>query len=310
MHILIAGGTGLIGQALIRQLLLQGHEVTILSRNPQKLEAEMPGVSLLKWDGRSSKGWGHIIEETDAVINLAGASIAGEGLLNIVTQRWNRENKRRIQQSRVNAGQAIVQAIEAADNKPQVLVQASAVGYYGPRDSEDVAEGSPPGTDYLAQVCVDWENCTKAVEEMGVRRVVIRTGLILTEDGGILPIMLLPFRLFVGGPVGSGKQGVSWIHMQDEVQAIIYLIENETAQGVYNLTAPKPVTYAEFGKTAGKVMKRPSFIPVPSFALKMVLGEKSMLVLDGQRVVPSRLLEAGFNFRFAELQPALQNLLA
>ena len=310
MHILMSGGTGLIGQALTKELLAQGHQVTILSRSPQKYEAAMPGATLVKWDGRTSAGWGHLLEGTQAVINLAGTSIAGDGLTGILSRRWGAEYKRSIDQSRIDAGQAIVQAVAMAEKKPRVLVQASAVGYYGPRGNEDVTEDSPSGTDFLAQVCVHWENSTKPVEEMGVRRVITRTGLILTEEGGILPIMLLPFRMFVGGPVGSGRQVVSWIHMQDEVQAILHLLENETAHGVYNLTAPKPVTYAEFGKTAGQVMRRPSFVPVPGFALKLVLGEKSMLVLEGQRVIPARLLASGYNFSYSELEPALQELLA
>lgn len=310
MKILIAGGTGLIGQAVSKELLAKGHQVAILSRNPGKHESDMPGVTFFKWDGRSPDGWGHVMESIDAVINLAGASIGGDGLFEIFSKRWNKENKQRILQSRVDAGQAIVQAVEAAKNKPKVLLQASAVGYYGPRGSEDVQESDGPGDDFLAQVCVAWENSTREVEEMGVRHVVLRIGLILSKKGGILPIMLLPFRMFVGGPLGSGRQEISWIHMQDEVQAILFLLENETTHDAYNLTAPHPVNYKVFSKIAGRVMKRPSFIPVPGFALNIVLGEKAMLVLKGQRVIPSRLLEAGYSFSFTDLEPALRKLLA
>jgi uncharacterized protein (TIGR01777 family) len=309
MRILMTGGTGLIGQALTKELLAKGHQVTILSRSPQKHQGEIPGATLVKWDGRTPEGWGHLIEETDTVINLAGASIAGEGLGGILTQRWSDDIKQRIRQSRLNAGQAIVQAIEAATSKPRVLVQSSAVGYYGPRGSEAVAEDSPPGDDYLAKVCVDWEDSTQAVEALGVRRIIIRTGLVMTEEGGILPMMLLPFRLFVGGPLGSGQQGIAWIHIRDEVSAIIYLLENEAAQGAYNLTAPNPVNSTQFGKTAGKVLGRPSYFPTPGFALKLALGEKATLVLDGQHAVPTRLLETGYKFAFSDLEMALNDLL-
>jgi len=310
MRILITGGTGLLGQTLVDELATKGHQVTILSRDPRQFQDAMPGVELVRWDGRTTKGWGHLIETSDAVINLAGASISGEGFGKIIAQRWNDESKQRIRQSRLDVGLALVQAIEAAEKKPRILVQASAVGYYGPRDNDDVSEDSPPGGDFLAQVCVDWENSTAPVEAMGVRRAIIRTGLVLTAEGGILPTMLLPFRLFVGGPLGSGRQNVPWIHIQDEVQAIIYLLENDGVQGAYNLSAPNPVTYKQFGKIAGKVMKRPSFFPVPSFALKLVLGEKSILVLDGQRAVPTRLLAAGYDFAYSDLEAALRDLLS
>jgi uncharacterized protein (TIGR01777 family) len=310
MHVLITGGTGLIGWALSGELLKKGHQVTILSRNPQQHQAAMPGVKMVKWNGRTPEGWGHLIESADAVVSLAGASIAGESVSDILTQHWNDESKQRIRQSRLHAGQAIVQAIEAAEKKPRVLLQASAVGYYGPHSSEDVTEASPPGSDFLAQVCLDWENSSKLVETMGVRRVITRTGLVLSKEGGILPIMLLPFRFFAGGPVGSGRQGISWIHIQDEIEAIIYLLENESAQGSYNLCAPTPVTNAQFGKTVGQVLQRPSRIPAPAFALKLLLGEKATLVLDGQLALPTRLLEAGYNFAFTDLEPALRDLLS
>ncbi len=309
MNILMTGGTGLIGRALTKALLANGHQVTILTRNPQKHQNSMPGVKLVQWNGRTPEGWSQLIETADAVINLAGASIAGEGLGGILTQRWSNAVKQRIRQSRTDAGQALVQAIAAAENKPGVLIQASAVGYYGPRGGEDIPENTPPGSDYLAQVCVDWENSTQAVEALGVRRVVIRTGLVLTEEGGILPMMLLPFRLFVGGPIGSGRQGIPWIHIRDEVNAILFLLENKAAQGAYNLSAPHPVTSKQFGKVAGKVLGRPSFFPTPAFALKLALGEKATLVLDGQRAVPNRLVETGFTFAFTDLEKALHTLI-
>ena len=310
MHVLISGGTGFLGQALSETLAAQGHKVTVLSRNPQNYEAAMPGVDFLAWDGRTASGWSQIIETTDAVINLAGASIAGEGLVGIATQRWTAANKNRILQSRLNVGQALVQAIEKAENKPQVLIQASAIGYYGPHGSEDVREDQPPGSNFQAVVPVQWENSTKVVEDWGVRRVIIRTGLVMAPDGGILPIMLLPFRMFAGGPVGSGKQNISWIHVKDEIEAIVFLLNNGEAQGPYNLTAPNPVNYKEFSKIAGRVMNRPSFMHVPGFVIKLALGEKAELVLDGLRAVPDRLLAAGYKFKFTDLEPALRDLLS
>jgi hypothetical protein len=308
MRILISGGTGLIGRALTKALVAKGDQVTILSRSPQKYQAEMADVRLVAWNGSSPEGWGHLIEETDAVINLAGASIAGESMIDILTKRWSRESKGAMLASRFMAGIAITQAIEAAQNKPRVLLQASAVGYYGPHGLEDVAEDSPAGDDFLASICAAWEQSTAAVEALGVRRIIMRTGLVLAGDGGILPMILLPFRLFAGGRMGSGRQGVPWIHIADEIGAILFLLENEAAQGAYNLSAPNPVTNAEFGKVAARVLKRPFFLPTPAFALKLALGEKSTLVLDGQRAVPARLLTAGYPFAFTDLEHALRAL--
>jgi len=308
MKILMTGGTGLIGQSLTKKLLTEGHHVTILSRNPQKYQMTMPDVELVAWNGRFSADWSHLIETTDVVINLAGASIAGESMTDILTKRWSRESKEIMLQSRILAGQAITQAIEAAENKPRLLVQSSAVGYYGPRGLEDVGEDSPVGDDFLAGVCAAWEQSTAPVEAMGVRRIIIRTGLVLDDAGGILPMILLPFRLFAGGKIGSGKQGIPWIHITDEIAAILFLLENEAAQGTYNLSAPNPVTNAEFGKAAAKVLKRPFFLPTPAIALKLALGEKSTLVLDGQRAVPTRLLDAGYTFAFTDLERALREL--
>lgn len=310
MNILITGGTGLIGRALSTALLDDGHSVTVLTRDPEKRRGGLPsGVIPVRWDGHSPEGWSHLIDETDAVINLAGQSIAGESLLAILTRRWTEEQKNRIKQSRVDAGQALVAAIRMAKKKPGVFIQASAVGYYGPRGNEDVPESAEAGTDYLADVCRAWEDSTLEVEQMGIRRAIIRLGLVFAPIGGILPIMLLPFRLFVGGPLGTGKQIVSWIHIQDLVHAFRFLLENQDAFGAFNLSTPNPVSNAEFGRIAGRVMHRPYWIPVPSFVLKLVLGEKSSLVLGSQRIIPQRLLETGYEYKFAELDRALEDLL-
>ena len=291
-------------------MLADGHHVTVLTRNPEKRKALLPSsVVPVKWDGHSPEFWAHLIEDTDAVINLAGQSIAGESLSAILTRRWTEDQKNRIKQSRVGAGQTLVAAITAAKKKPCVFIQSSAVGYYGPRGDEQIPESTEAGTDFLAEVCRAWENSTAEVESMGVRRVIIHTGLVLAAKGGILPMMLLPFRLFAGGPIGGGEQVISWIHIQDQVNAVRFLLENQDARGAFNLSAPHPVTNAEFGRIAGRVLGRPYWIPVPGFAIKLVLGEKGLLVLDGQRTVPQRLLEAGYEFKFSELEGALEDLL-
>lgn len=305
MRIIITGGTGLIGGKLVESLTAEQHEVLVLSRNPEKYTFPT-GARGVKWNGRTPEGWGHLVNETDAIINLAGENISGTGFL---PSRWTPERKRRIRDSRSHAGQAIVAAIEAATHKPSILIQSSAVGYYGSSGDEILTEDAPAGNDFLAGVCTDWEQSTQAVESMGVRRAVIRTGVVLSMEGGALPITVLPFRLFAGGPLGSGRQWWPWIHIEDEVRAIRFLLENEAANGLFNLSAPNPLTNRAFGKVIGQVLQRPSLIPAPAFALKLALGEVSTIVLDGQRAVPQRLEEAGFIFRFPDAKSALNNLL-
>jgi uncharacterized protein (TIGR01777 family) len=294
---------------LVNSLLLDGHQITILTRDPQKAKDQLPStIQIIKWDGVSYQSWGGIINEIDAVINLAGESIAGKSLYQIFMQRWSQERKNRISQSRKKIGLALSEAIRTASKKPDVLIQSSAVGYYGSRGPEEVIESSTVGNDYLAQVCQDWENSTASIESVGVRRVIIRTGLVLDANDGILPVMLLPFKLFLGGPIGGGNQYIPWIHIQDQVDAIRYLITEENATGPYNLTAPNPVTNRDFSKIAGRVLRRPNWIPLPGFVLKVALGEKSTLILDGQRAIPQRLNEAEFKFKFEFLDKTLHDL--
>lgn len=309
MKILITGGTGLIGRTLIADLVRCGHSVTVLTRDSQRAALRLPrGVSAYPWDAKTLEGWGHRVAETDAIVNLAGESIAGERLSAILTRRWTPEVKARIRASRVEIGALLSEAIRQADQKPAIFLQASAVGYYGPASEREMEESAPPGDDFLAQVCVAWEDSTASVEALGVRRVILRTGLVLAREGGILPIMLLPVKTFVGGPLGDGKQAVPWIHLADEVAAIRFLLEHEVTQGPYNLSAPHPVTQAEFARVAGRVLGRPTAISTPTLALKLALGEKAALVLEGQRAVPRRLLEAGFGFQFENLEDALRDL--
>ncbi len=301
MRVLVTGGTGLIGSALVRSLLEDDSEVVVLTRSPERTQAAVPSdVRLQKWDGVSTGGWGHLASDVDAIVNLAGEGIA-DG-------RWTPARKERIRESRINAGMALVAAIREAETKPKVLIQSSAVGFYGPRHDETLTENASPGTDFLAQVCFDWEASTAAVEEMGVRRPVIRTGVVLSAKGGAFPRMALPFKLFAGGPLGSGKQYFPWIHIDDEVGAIRFLLENESASGPYNLTTPGPPRNSEFVRELGRVMGKPSLLPTPSFALKTIFGEMSTVLLDGQRAVPARLQEDGYEFLFGDAVAALRNL--
>jgi uncharacterized protein (TIGR01777 family) len=307
MRVVITGGTGMLGRALSGNLAADGHEVIVLSRLPERVTGLPAGVRAGGWDGRTAEGWGHLADGADAIVNLAGANIAGE---HFFPSRWTEERKRVIRESRVNAGRAVVQAAEQASQKPGVVVQASGIGYYGFRGDELIAEDGQPGDDFGARLASqEWEPATAAVEGMGVRWVVMRTAPVLDADEGSLPRMLLPFRLFVGGPMGSGKQWLSWIHLHDYVRAVRFLIENEAAHGPFNLVAPEPLTNAEFGRTIGRVMGRPYYLPVPGFALKLAFGEVADVLLYGQRAIPQRLLDLGFEFRFPDAESALRDLL-
>jgi len=308
MKVVMPGGTGQIGSALMEDLLRDGHEVVLVSRHPPREGALPAGVRWAQWDGSTSAGWGGEVAGADAVVNLAGASLAGEGLLSIPFQRWTPARKEIILSSRVRAGQALVEAVAAARDRPKVLVQSSAVGYYGASE-EAVDEQTPPGTDFLARVCQAWEASTQAVEEMGVRRVIVRTALVLSRRGGLFPVMVLPFRLYLGGRLGSGRAWFPWIHIQDEVRAIRHLIETPEARGPFNLVAPEAVRSADFTRALAGVLRRPTLLPIPPLLLRLALGEKAILVLEGQRVTPRRLAEVGFVFNFPRLEAALRDLL-
>ena len=301
MNVLIAGGTGQIGRLLINLLLEDGHAVWVLSRNPQKANLP-PGVQVVGWDGRSPAGWEQILEKADAVVNLTGE--------NLGAARWSPQRKALLRSSRLEPAQAIVDAISAASHRPAVLLQSSAVGYYGIRSNQELDENSPAGSDFLSQLVVDWENASRPVEKFGVRRIVVRQGIVLDDKEGALPRMLLPFHLFAGGPVGSGKQWISWISREDIAYAMLFLLKSETANGVFNLTSPQPLTNAEFGKTIAKVLKRPYWMPVPAFFLRILFGEMAIVVLEGQRAIPRRLIDSGFHFQYADLKSTLEELFA
>jgi hypothetical protein len=302
MRVLITGGTGMVGRALSANLVADGHEVIVLSRTPSKAKGLPAGVLVQQWDAKTAGGWGHLADGADAIVNLAGENI-GAG-------RWTDERKARIENSRLDAGRAVVEAVEQASQKPKVVIQASGVGYYGPRGDEELTEDASPGEDWAAQVVIHyWEAATEPVEAMGVRRAIIRTAPILDANEGALPRMVLPTKLFVGGPLGGGKQWLSWIHLQDAVAGIRFLIENPQAHGPFNLSAPNPVTNGQFMRALGRVLGRPSIMPTPAFAIKLLFGEMATVVLDGQRAIPKRLQELGFEFQFLIVEAALKDVL-
>jgi uncharacterized protein len=301
MRVVIPGGSGMLGRRLAGDLVGDGFEVILLSRTPERAGGLPPGVRVARWDGRTADGWGHLADGAAAIINLAGESLAGG--------RWTDERKRRIVQSRTNAGSAVVEAVKAAAVKPGLVIQASGVGYYGPHADEELTEGDGPGIDFGAQVCVHWETASAPVEAFGVRRAVIRTGVVLSPDALALRRLMLPYRFFVGGRLGSGQQWFSWVHVADYVAGVRFLMEHADASGIFNLSAPEPLTNGDFGKALGQVMGRPSWIPIPAAAMRLLFGEMASVLLEGQRVLPRRLLDLGFQFRFPMAGAALRDAL-
>jgi len=297
----VTGGSGLIGRALVADLATE-HRVEVLSRTPRRVAGLPPGVGVAAWDGIDADRLARRIDGADAVVHLAGENI-GQG-------RWTKGRKRLLVDSRVRSSAAVAVAFARADRPPATLLQGSAIGFYGPHGTEEIAEEAPCGEGFLADLCRQWEVASAAVEAAGTRRVVVRTGVVLARDGGALPRMLLPFRLFLGGPLGTGRQFLSWIHLADEVGAIRFLLDNVDLRGTFNLTSPGAVTQHEFASSLGRRLRRPSRLPTPSVALRLALGEQASIALEGQRVVPRRLLGAGFSCRWPELDPALADLLS
>jgi uncharacterized protein (TIGR01777 family) len=301
MRVLISGGSGLVGLALAERLVHSGHRVVISSRAPARVKKVPGGVKVEAWDAASWQELVPLIDGADAVVHLVGENLAAG--------RWTRARKRRIRDSRIESSRALATAVANAKSPPGVLVQASAVGYYGPRGDEEIDEEATVGGDFLAGLCQDWEEASAEVETLGVRRPLLRTGPVLSAAGGALPRMLLPFRLFVGGPVGSGQQWFPWIHLEDEVGAICFLLEHGLATGPFNLTAPHPLRNRDFSHLLGKVLRRPSAMPVPAAVLRLAFGELGELLLTGQRAVPKKLLEAGYEFHYSEAEGALREIL-
>jgi uncharacterized protein (TIGR01777 family) len=305
MRVIITGGTGLIGRALCAELVQAGYEVVVLTRDPYRKAGFLPEATVVGWDGQTGREWSHFADGAQAIVNLAGESLAGKNLLNM---RWTPKRKKEIIGSRVHSGAAVVDALRLIEHKPRLVVQASGIDYYGPHSNQRITEADGHGESFLSHICINWEASTAPVEALGVRRTVIRLGIVLSKQGGALPQLMLPFRLFTGGPIGSGQQGYPWIHIQDVCRAIRFLIETPAATGAYNLCSPQPLTNAELGRAIARWLHRPYWLPIPAMAFKLVFGEAATLLLDGQMAYPQRLLDQGFEFRYPEIGAALANL--
>ncbi len=303
MQIIVTGGTGFIGRALVNRLLENGHSVTVLSRSAPGASAQLPpSATSISWNPSSIGTWSKVFTGADAVINLAGAPIA--------ERRWTETRKRLIWDSRISATRAIVDALRSHATKPCVLVNASGIGYYGASDDHPLDEHAARGSGFLADLCLAWEAEAMSAAEFGTRVVVVRTGMVLESDGGALPKMLLPFRLFAGGPIMPGSQWVSWIHRDDHIGLIDWALSSARISGPINAIAPEPVTMKTFCDTLGHVLQRPSWLPVPSIALNILLGELGTLMTTGQRVVPAKALTGGYTFHYPTLEPALKAILS
>lgn len=306
MKIAITGATGFVGQRLVERATAEGYELVVLTRRPelarQRLPlATFPQVTVVAYTPTEPGAWQATLRGCEAVVNLAGAAIADE--------RWTPARKRVILESRQLTTRNLVAAIAQADPKPQVLVSASAIGYYGTSETARFDETSPPAADFLAQVCQAWEAEAQAVQASGVRLVILRSGIVLGM-GGAIAKMLPPFKLFAGGPIGSGRQWFSWIHRDDLVSLILKAITDPSMVGVYNATAPNPVRMAEFCQVLGAVLHRPSWLPVPDFILHTLLGDAAQVVLEGQQVIPERTIASGFTYQYPKVREALVDILA
>ena len=297
MKVVVAGGSGFIGGSLVRSLLARGDEVSVLSRDPSKVRAGR-GVP---WDAQNQGPWSADVARADAIINLAGENI-GEG-------RWTKARKQRLINSRVHSTRALVVAMRTAPARKRTFLNASAVGFYGNRGDEALDENAPRGSGFLADLVAQWEGEARAAQDLA-RLIIPRFGVALAGDGGALPKMVLPFRLGAGGPVGSGNQWLSWIDRDDLVRFIEWTMDRDTSQGVYNATAPEPVRNRDFGRAVGRVLRRPSFLPAPAFALKALFGQMAEeVLLGGQRVLPSRAVREGFMFSFPDVESCLRHAL-
>ena len=290
MRVLITGGTGFIGRAVTADLAGAGYEVVLLSRGPAGATGLPAGVRVERWDGRTAAGWSHLADDARAIVNLAGENLAGSSFF---PARWTPERKALIRRSRLDTGAAVVAAVTAAPVKPRVVIQASGIGHYGTRSEKWLTEADGPGDDFLARLTVEWEASTAGVTQFGVRHASIRTGVVLTPDSGALRQLLLPFKLYAGGPLGSGRQGFSWIHPDDEVAAIRFLIEDDRASGPFNLCSPQPLSNLEFAKILGRVLGRPAWLPVPGFALEIGAGRGRFDGVGGAAGNPAKVARSG-----------------
>lgn len=297
MRILITGGTGLIGRQLCKALLAEGHQLTVLSRHPETVAVKC-GATVHSM--ASLDDW-HPEQTFEAVINLAGEPI--------VDAWWSVRRKQVLRGSRIALTDKLVQCISAAKQKPSVLLSGSAVGFYGDGGDRELYESASAGSDFAANLCRDWESAALAAKVSGVRVCLLRTGLVLSKSGGLLGKMLLPFKLGMGARLGSGKQWMSWVHIDDYVAMVLRLLQDEQMSGPFNMTAPNPVTNAQFTQSLAHGLRRPAFFIAPSFMLRLVMGERAALMLEGQRVLPANLTDAGYQFKYPKLAEALDDLL-
>ncbi|MGB3509215.1 MAG: TIGR01777 family oxidoreductase [Microcoleaceae cyanobacterium] len=305
MKVAITGATGFVGRRLVQRLHSEGEEILVLTRNSERAKlvfpsSAYPNLEVVAYEPKQSGVWQKSIDGCDGVVNLAGAGIADE--------RWSPGRKREIMDSRKITTEKLVEAIAQANSKPSVLVSGSAVGYYGTSETATFDETSPSGDDFLAQVCQGWETAAQPVKDAGVRLVILRIGIVLGM-GGTVSKMLTPFQLFAGGPIGSGKQWFSWVHIDDLVGLILHSLGHPNIQGVFNATAPNPVRMGEFCQDLGEALNRPSWLPVPDFAIEMLLGDGAVVVLEGQKVLPKQTQASGFEYQYPTVKPALKNIL-
>ncbi|MBD2104621.1 TIGR01777 family oxidoreductase [Leptolyngbya sp. FACHB-261] len=306
MKVAVTGGTGLVGSRLVERLQQQGHQVLLLVRNPERARQLFPSskfanLEIITYTPKAGGEWQRSLDGCDGVVNLAGEPLFGA--------RWTAESKREILESRQLGTQRLVEAIAQAQRKPQVLVSTSAIGHYGTSETATFDETSAPGADFLAGVCKAWEAEAQKVTESGVRLVILRMGIVLAP-GGALAQMVPPFKLGVGGPIGSGRQWFSWVHREDAVSLILYALTNSKVSGVLNATAPEPVRMVELCDALGKAVNRPSWLPVPNFALELLLGDAAQIVLEGQRVLPKQTQAVGFQYQYPEINGALQQVVS
>ena len=298
MRVVVTGATGTIGRAVVRALAERGDEVTVLSRDAGRAREALGEVDAREWrEPKAEPAPAESLAGADGVVHLLGEPVA---------QRWSKRAKREIRESRVAGTRNLVEGLRSAERRPAVLVSQSASGWYGPHGDESVDESAPAADDFLARVTVDWEAEARRAEELGMRVVTTRTGVVLSPGGGALEKMLPPFKLGVGGPVAGGRQFVPWVHLDDVVGALLFCLDTEAARGPVNVTAPEPVTNRELSKALGRVLRRPAVAPVPAFALRLLYGEMAQIVTTGVRAVPRRLQELGYEFRMPDLEEALR----
>jgi uncharacterized protein len=299
MKVAVAGATGFVGPRLVERLQEEGHQVLLLVRNRSKAQARFPKAEVVEYTPKFSGPWQQSISGCDGVVNLAGEPLA---------TRWNDSVKKEVLESRTLGTEKIVEAIAQANPKPSVLVSASAIGYYGTSETATFQETSDSGNDFLAHVCQEWEAAAEKVKASGTRLAIVRIGIVLGPEGGVLARMMLPFQVFAGGPLGTGQQWVSWIHRDDLVNLMIKALTDTSVAGVLNGTSPNPVRMNEFCQALGQTVKRPSWLPVPGFALELLLGEAAKLVLEGQQVLPQQTQATGFQFQYPTVQAALAQI--